>query len=426
MFSRPLHTIRLGLRSLMAHQLRSGLTVLGIVLGVASVIVMLSVGEAARYEALKQLEDLGANTILLRSVKPQQEQDNKAGADMLAYGLTSADMRRIQATIPTVAAATPMREYRKKIRYLDKKQETRIVAITPDFLAQNNIHIRLGRGISELDESRFDNVAVLGAATAEILFPTSDPIGKSVTLEDVDGLRAFVVIGVVEPKTLAGGAVAGVNTDFDHVMFIPFETDRVRLGLELVSFKVGSYQVERLELSQITVTIDRTDNVAKTATVLQGLIEQFHPQKDFSITVPLELLQKAEQTQRMFTMILAAIAAISLIVGGIGIMNIMLATVTERTREVGIRRALGAKRRDIGLQFLVETLVLSCGGGVIGVGLGIALSHLLTIGFGLPTIIALWSPILAFGFSVLVGLASGIYPAQRAARLDPIEALRHE
>jgi putative ABC transport system permease protein len=424
--SRFLHTIRLGFRSLVAHQLRSGLTVLGIVLGVASVIVMLSVGEAARFEALRQLQDLGANTVLVRSVKPQDDPDRKAGVDLLAYGLTSADLNRIRTTIPTVVAATPMREYRKTIRYLDKKQETRIVSITPDFLSQNNIRIRQGRGVAGLDEERFDNVAVLGAATAETLFPTSDPIGKSVTLEDVDGLRAFVVVGVTEPKTLAAGAIAGINADFDHVMFIPFASDRLRLGREIMSIKAGSYQFERLEISQITVTVDRIGHVAQTAVVLQGLIEQFHAQKDFTITVPLDLLEKAEQTQRMFTMILAAIAAISLVVGGIGIMNIMLATVTERTREIGIRRALGAKRRDIGLQFLIETLVLSCGGGLIGVLLGIGLSHGLTFSFGLPTIIEPWSPVLAFGFSVIVGLASGIYPARRAARLDPIEALRHE
>ncbi len=426
MFRRVTHTIRLGLRSLAAHRLRSALTMLGIVLGVASVIVMLSVGEAARYEALRQLEDLGANTILLRSVKPQEEPDKKTGADLLAYGLTPADLRRIRGTVPTVTAATPMREYRKTVRYHDKKQETRIVSITPDFFAQNNIRLRMGRGITELDDERFGNTAVLGAATAEILFPTSDPIGKSVAMEDIDGMHEFVVVGVTEPKTLAAGATVGINVDFDRVMFIPFDTDRVRIGRELISRKTGSFQVDRLEISQITVTVDRTENVAKTAVILEGLVDQFHPNKDVIITVPLDLLEKAEQAQRMFTLILGAIAGVSLLVGGIGIMNIMLATVTERTREIGIRRALGAKRRDIALQFLVETLVLSSFGGFVGIGAGILLSNGLTWTMGLATIIEPWSPFLAFTFSVLVGLISGFYPAQRAARLDPIEALRHE
>jgi putative ABC transport system permease protein len=179
-------------------------------------------------------------------------------------------------------------------------------------------------------------------------------------------------------------------------------------------------------MSQVTVQVDEVANVPKTAAVLQSLIDQYHPRKDVTITVPLDLLEKAERTQRIFTLILGAIAGISLVVGGVGIMNIMLATVTERTREIGVRRAMGAKRRDIAAQFLAETLVLSCGGGLLGVGLGIALAHIVATVFGLPTIIRAWSPIAAFGVSVLVGLISGSYPARRAANLDPIEALRHE
>jgi putative ABC transport system permease protein len=420
------HTIRLGLRSLAAHRLRSALTALGIVLGVASVIVMLAVGEAARYESLKQLEDLGANTIILRSIKPRDDMDQKAGTDLLAYGLTPADLRRIRTTIPTVASATPMREFRKTLRRLDKKLEARIVSVTPEFMPQNNVRIRLGRGITDLDEQRFDNVTILGASAADILFPTSDPIGKSITIEDIEGLRSYIVVGVTEPKTLAAGAAGGAEIEFDRVAFIPFETDRLRFGRELITRRVGSFQIEKLEISQITVTVDEVNNVTKTAAVIQGLIDQFHPKKDVLVTVPLDLLEKAEQTQQLFTLVLGAIAGVSLVVGGIGIMNIMLATVTERTREIGIRRALGARRRDIAAQFLVETLVLSCGGGVIGVVLGIALSFSLTWLAGLPTIIQLWSPIVAFACSVLVGLASGTFPSRRAALLDPIEALRHE
>ncbi len=420
------HTVRLGLRSLAAHQLRSALTVLGIVLGVASVIVMLAVGEAARYEALKQLEDLGANTVILRSMKPRDEQDQKAGADLLAYGLTPADLRRIRTTIPTVVAATPMREFRKTIRRFDKKIEVRVVSVTPDFMRQNNIRLRLGRGITDIDEERFENVIVLGAATADALFPTSDPIGHGVTIENIDGLRTYVVVGVTEPKTLATGAAGEADNDFDRVAFIPFESDRLRFGRELITRGVGSFKIEKLEISQITVTVDNTSNVKKTAAVIESLIEQFHPNKDVLVTVPLDLLEKAEQTQRLFTLVLGAIAGISLVVGGIGIMNIMLATVTERTREIGIRRALGAKRRDIAAQFLVETLVLSCGGGIIGVVIGVAVTYSLTWLAGLPTIIQPWSPLVAFFCSVLVGLASGTFPSRRAALLDPIEALRHE
>jgi putative ABC transport system permease protein len=419
------HTVSLGLRSLAAHRLRSGLTALGIVLGVGSVIVMLAVGEAARYQAMKQLEDLGANTILLRSVKPTDEPNQQQGLDLLAYGLTYVDLDRIRATVPTVVTAAPMREFRKTVRHREQKLEARVVSITPDFLKQINIRLALGRGIDELDERRFDNVAVIGAATAESLFPTQDPIGRTIAIENMDRPRSFTVVGVTEPKVLAAGAESG-NVDFNRVVFIPFATDRVRFGRELFTFKIGSYQVERLEISQITVTVDDVQNVPKTAMVMQSLIDQFHPRKDVAIMVPLDLLEKAEQTQRLFTLILGAIAGISLIVGGIGIMNIMLATVTERTREIGVRRALGAKRRDIAAQFLVETLVLSGAGGVLGIGLGCGLAFAVSSVFGLPAIIRIWSPLVAFGVSVVVGLVSGIYPARRAAYLDPIEALRHE
>jgi putative ABC transport system permease protein len=419
------HGIKLGLRSLAAHRLRSGLTALGIVLGVASVIVMLAVGEAARFQALKQLEDLGANTILLRSVKPADVPTEQKGADMLAYGVTYADHGRILATIPTVAAATPLREYRKTLWHKDKKVETRIVAVTPEFFAQSNIPVIRGRGFEPADERQFANVCVLGAAAAEILFPAEDPVGKSVGIDNFEELKAFTVVGITAPKTLAtGGADAG-DTDFTKVLFIPFASDRVRFGREIMTVKAGSFQMERLEISRLTVQVASLADVPRTAQAIQGCLDRFHPNKDVAVVVPLDLLQKAEQTQRLFTLILGAIAGVSLVVGGIGIMNIMLATVTERTREIGVRRALGAKRKDIAFQFLIETVVLSCGGGLIGVALGVGLTVLLEKGFGIPAVLRTWGPVLAFCVSVVVGLASGLYPARRAARLDPIEALRH-
>jgi putative ABC transport system permease protein len=418
------HFLRLGLRSLAAHRLRSALSTLGIVLGVGSVIVMLAVGEAARYQALKQLEDLGANTILLRSTKPTQEPAQRQGVDLVAYGLTYKDVDRIRATVPTVTAATPVRELRKTVRHRDRKLEARVVGVTPEFLRQSNMRLARGRGIDALDERRFANVAILGAATADALFPAQDPVGRSVAVEMADRLRSFLVIGVTEPKTLAVGSDGG-NVDFNGVVFIPFASDRARLGREQITLKAGTFQIERLEVSQVTVLVNDVRDVPRTAVVIQSLIDQYHPRKDVAVIVPLDLLQKAEKTQQLFTLILGAIAGISLAVGGIGIMNIMLATVTERTREIGIRRAIGAKRRDIAIQFLVETLLLSCSGGLLGIGLGVGLAHAVSVFFGLPTIIRPWSPLTAFGVSVLVGLVSGSYPARRAALLDPIEALRH-
>jgi putative ABC transport system permease protein len=397
--------------------------VLGIVLGVASVIVMLAVGEAARYHALKQLEDLGAGTILLRSVKPADEPSQQQGVDLLAYGLTYTDVERLQ-TLPTVAALTPMREYRKTVRHLDKKLEARVVGVTPDFRRQHNIRVVAGRGIDAADEQGYANVCVLGSAAAETLFPAADPIGRSIDLDSPDRSRGFTVVGVVAPKTLAAADAAG-EADFNRVVFLPFATDRARLGREIMTRKAGSFSVERLEISQLTVSVGAVADVPRTAKAIQSLLDRFHPRKDVVVTVPLDLLRKAEETQRLFTLILGSIAGVSLVVGGIGIANIMLATVTERTREIGIRRALGAKQRNIAAQFLVESLLLSCCGGLVGTALGIGLAFAVSGLIGLPTIIRPWAPVVAFGVSVLVGLASGVYPARRAARLDPIGALRH-
>ena len=423
--TRLTHAIRLGVRSLAGHRLRSGLTALGIILGVASVIVMLAVGEAAQAESLKQLEDLGASTILIRSVKPQDQPDARTGVDMAAFGLTDADLRRIRGTIPTVVSAMPARESRRVARHRDRKLDARILGVTPEFFKQHNLTIAHGRAIEDLDEERFENVAVLGAGAADVLFPGQDPVGKGISLDEVEGPKQYRVIGVTEPKTLAGATEAGANADLNRVVFIPFASDRLRFGRDLVTIRNG-FQIEKIEISQITVTVATTDDVKKTAAAIESLLDQFHPRKDVTVFVPLDLLQKAEQTQRLFTLVLGAIAGVSLVVGGIGIMNIMLATVTERTREIGVRRALGAKRRDVAAQFLVETVILSCGGGLLGVLVGIAFAYLLTWAAGLPVIIRVWSPVVAFAVSVLVGLVSGIYPARRAALLDPIEALRHE
>ncbi len=421
--TRLTHTLRLGLRSLLAHRLRSALTALGIVLGVASVIVMLALGEAARHEAVRQLEELGATTVILRSVKPNEERDRNSGADLLAYGLTLADLERITATVPSVVGATPAREARKDVRHLDRKLEGRVVAVLPSYFAQNGLRLGHGRLLTDLDNRRYENVAVLAAGTAEKLFPVDDPVGRSVQI----GEQAYRVVGVTEfkaPTAGVGGSLAAQDYNLDA--YIPFATDHARNGDIILYAKAGQFQMEKLEVSQITVTVDVLENVRPTAAILQGLLDQFHTQKDTAVTVPLELLERAEQAQRIFTLVLGAIASVSLAVGGIGVMNIMLAAVTERTREIGVRRALGARRRDIAAQFLVESVVLSGVGGLLGVGLGAGVAALVTYAFGFPTILRAWSPLVAVAVAVAVGLASGTYPARRAAAMDPVEALRHE
>lgn len=416
---RILHTVRLSFQSLLGHQLQSALTILGIVLGVASVIVMLAIGEAARYEAVRQFRELGATSIIVRSVKPAAAM--KGGEDeMLTYGLTLSDLDRILATIPSVVSVTPLREFRRPLRYMDRNLEGRLVAVAPNFQEMNNLRLASGRFITRVDDEGFENVAVLGSETAEVLFPFSDPLGKSIR---VDETQFYRVIGVMEPKSNSAGMG---GADYNRDVYIPFNTDRVRFGSVLAEIKPGSFKFEKLEVSQLTVVVDDIAHVRKTAEILRGTLEQFHPQKDTEVSVPLDLLERTERAQQLFTLVLGAIAGISLLVGGIGIMNIMLATVTERTREIGVRRALGAKQRDIAVQFLTETTILSGIGGLLGVGLGVALSYLVTSVFSTPTILKLWAPMLALGVSLGVGLVFGMYPARRAARMDPIEALRHE
>jgi len=421
---RLFHLVRLSLHSLIVNKLRSILTMLGIVLGVASVIVMLAIGEAARFEAVQQIQQLGATNIIVRSAKPPSDGKEAADQYILTYGLTRADLARITDTIPTVQAVTPQREFRKDIRHEGQKLEARVVAVLPGYQAMNGLKIARGRFLTQTDNDRFENVAVLAAETAEELFPLEDPLGRSVCIADGYYYR---VIGVTERRAATGNIGSSLaSQSYNRDVYIPFETDRVRYGDLLVYFKTGTTTAERLEISQLTVEVARMEAVQRTAELIRGTLDQFHTRKDYEITVPLDLLERAEKAQQVFTLVLGAIGSISLVVGGIGIMNIMLATVTERTREIGIRRALGAKRRDIAWQFLVETMTLSSMGGFLGIGLGLGLSTLVAHFFALPTILQAWSTLLAFAVSLMVGLIFGTYPALRAARMDPIEALRHE
>ncbi|MBI3462464.1 MAG: ABC transporter permease [Planctomycetes bacterium] len=424
LIDRPLHTVWLALKNLGRHRLRSTLTTSGIILGVASVIVMLSVGEAARYEAIQQIKDLGATNVIVKSVKPMDDVDRIKQQGVLSYGLTHDDLQRIRDTIPSVISVVPMREFRKELRYLGRKLEGRVVAATPEFLEMNGLRLSRGRFITSMDDERYANVTVIGAESAETLFPFDDPIGRTIRIGES---HYYLVIGVTERRAPSANIGSSLSAqDYNRDAYIPFATDRARFG-ELVTYQRGvSWEAEKLEMSQITVRVDREEDVRQTAQIIEGLLAQFHTEKDTAVTVPLDLLEKVEETQRIFTLVLGAIASISLVVGGIGIMNIMLATVTERTREIGIRRALGAKRRDITWQFLVETVTLSSAGGLLGVLVGVGFSYAVTHFFALRTIIRGWSPLVAFAVSVIVGLVFGTYPARRAAAMDPIEALRHE
>lgn len=420
-------TIRLGVKSLMLHKLRSVLTMLGIIFGVCSVIAMLAIGEGASYEAQQAIKKLGSQNIIIRSVKPPEDA-KKAGIGRgvaLDYGLTYDDGSRIQATIPGVVRVLPVRIIREDVRFFQNSVPCQILGTLPFYASVVGLDVLRGRFLSETDEINRDNVCVLTASLAQRLFPYEDPLTQSVKINSF----YYRVVGLVREKNMPeqrtqSGKMEGEPLDSN--VYITLSTARSRFGDVLVRRQAGSIEIEKVELHQMTVQMRDVAAVEAVSPQIKNLLARFHKKADYETIIPLQLLRQAEQTKRIFNIVLGSIAAISLLVGGIGIMNIMLATVTERTREIGVRRALGAKRQHITMQFLAETVVLSVGGGLIGVFVGIiaplVVSHLTTM----RTIVTPWSVLLAFGISGAVGIAFGLYPAKAAAELDPIEALRHE
>ena len=420
-------TVRLGVKSLMLHKLRSVLTMLGIIFGVCSVIAMLAIGEGASYAAQEAIKKLGSQNIILRSLKPTDDaKQSGLGRGMaLEYGLTYDDGSRIQSTIPGVVRVLPVRIIRENVRFARNSVACQILGTLPDYAEIVGLDIVRGRFLAEMDDLTSDNVCVVTVGLAQRLFPYQDPLTQSIKV------NAFYyrVIGLVREKNLPEqrtqtGKMEG--EPLDNNVYIPLSAARSRFGEILVRRSAGSFEAEKVELHQLTVQMQDVTAVESADAQIKSLLGRFHAKNDYEIIVPLQLLRQAEQTKRIFNIVLGSIAAISLLVGGIGIMNIMLATVTERTREIGIRRALGAKRRDITLQFLVETVVLSVGGGLIGVALGIIAPFIVSHLTEMKTIVTLWSVLLAFSISGAVGIIFGLYPAKAAAQLDPIEALRHE
>jgi len=418
--------VRLAIKSLWMHRLRSFLTVLGIVFGVCSVIAMLAIGEGASYEAQQQIKNLGSQNIILRSVKPPEENKVQGGfaSFSVEYGLTYADISRIKETVPGVTIIVPGRIIRDYVWNIGRRVDAEIVGTVPWYPSMRNHPVARGRFFTDLETRIAANVAVLTPEMAETLFPADNPLGRDVRV----GGSYYRVIGIMAPQTQTRKTdeTAAANPAALHRMFIPLETARARYGETLVKRRTGSFEVERVELHEVTVKVAKVENVLQAARAISNMLRFCHKNKDYEIVVPLELLKRAQRTKQIFNIVLGSIAAISLLVGGIGIMNIMLATVTERTREIGIRRALGAKKRDIVTQFLIESVMLSGIGGVLGVALGIAIPFAVSWLAGMMTIITFWAPFIAFSISALIGIIFGLYPAMRAANMDPVEALRHE
>jgi len=416
-------TLRAGLKSLWLHKLRSGLTMLGITFGVCSVIAMLAIGQGASQEALRQIEKLGSHNIIIQSVKPPEEQTGAGTRSRTSqYGLTYTDAERIRDTVPHVEVLVSARRIRRRVYHGNRRLDTDIVGTVPWYAGVSNAQIVAGRFLTTLDMHGRANVCVLGTRAARALFPAGDAVGSLIVSEKL----RYRVVGILTSS--ATGEVGGkkLKGDPNSEIYVPLTTLQSYFGETVISRSTGSFNIERVEIHELIVKVTSLDNVIPAERVIGAILGQAHKKQDYQVIVPLQLLEQARETQRIFSVVLGSIAAISLLVGGIGIMNITLASVMERTREIGIRRAMGAKKMDITVQFLTETVLLAILGGGLGIALGVLAPSLVTRFANMTTVVTAWSLALAFGISAAVGVIFGIYPAYRAANMDPIEALRHE
>ncbi len=395
---------------------------------------MLAVGEGASHEAQEQIRRLGSTNIILESLKPEEEQSVSTNRSyVIEYGLTYRDLRRIRATLPNVEIVVPGRLIRKHLWNTRHRVDGQIIGTVPWYPQMRDLRVLQGRFFSDFEMENSKNVCVLDAQAVAKLFPFEPPVGGRVRVDS----DYYEVVGIIQAESgeVPSGPVspgaqsqqpAKVGESGLPRVYVPLSAARDRFGEVLMKRRSGSFEAERVELHQAIVQVEREEEVEEAALIIGDLLRAEHKKKDFNIIVPLELLRQAERTKQIFNIVLGAIAAISLLVGGIGIMNIMLASVTERTREIGIRRALGARRSDIVSQFLIETVILSGTGGLIGVGLGFLIPLAITRFANMETIITPEAPLLAFSISALIGIVFGLYPAMRAADMDPVEALRHE
>ncbi|MCC7145583.1 MAG: ABC transporter permease [Phycisphaeraceae bacterium] len=455
-------TIHLGLTNLWLHKLRSLLTIISIIFGVAAVIVMVAIGEGNKRKALAEIQSLGAENILVRSTKPPESaQMNSSNRNfVISYGLKREDLDRIRQTVAPIREVIPLKRVSARVTCGAQQSPASVFGVTPRLQGVASQSVARGRFLTDLDEQIGGNVAVIGAEIADRIFPLFDPLGNEIRIEQV----SFRVVGVLnrvgqsssssssaseQPGASSAGAAQGrgssgstggsgssmVGRDLDLDVYIPLSTASSRFGDLSVRRTSGSTEAEQVEITELIVHVQGRENVPSVADQLRRALNYTKNRDDIRMIVPLELLQQAERTQKNFNYLLLAIASIGLWISGIGIMNIMLASVTERTREIGIRRAVGARRLHIIAQFLVETTVLSGVGGLLGVLLGLSVVPvLLAARMTFPDFfrdqgdpeIATWSIVASFLAATIVGVVFGLYPAYKASQQDPIEALRHD
>lgn len=406
--------IRVSVTGLLDHKLRTFLTMLGIIFGVAAVIAMLSIGEGAKRQALAKYKDLGVNNIIIRDRDLNEEQLQEVRAKF-SQGLSLKDAEAIREVVPMVVSVAPQAELKSEARNGDKSIKVTVIGITPELESILNIRTARGTFINADQYNRNLKVCVIGASVASTLFPVSDPIGKQIKIGD----QWMEIIGIMEQKSLFTETVGELaSRDLNNDIYIPLST---------FSKRFPPQDLLQSELKQITIKISGSEKIVEIAEIIRRVIDRHHfNNDDYSLIIPYELLKQEEKERKSYNFLLGSIAAISLLVGGIGIMNIMLASILERTREIGVRRAIGAKKKDIRAQFLTEAVMISISGGLIGVFLGVSISLVINLFTDVQTNITLYSVCIAFLVSVLVGIIFGYLPARNAANLNPIESIRYE
>jgi putative ABC transport system permease protein len=411
--------IKLALKNIKMHTLRSFLTILGIIFGVSSVVAMLSISEGARRKTIDEIKSLGINNIIVESIKPVSETQPKKGENLLLqrlltiftsyeYGIQKKDMEHIRTTFSEVCYVVPLKEIRKDVYVKGKKVDAKVIGVANEYILAKKLNMNIGRFFNELDIKRYKRVCVIGNVAKNKLFLFYNPIGEFIRISNC----IYEVIGVIND-----------NTDY---IYIPYTTLVADFGYVVSKDEAGGFEQVKVDIDKLYITVKDVNDVIDVSKRVKTYFSKTHPKNDFEIKVPLEYLRQQEATQKIFKIVMSSIAAISLLVGGIGIMNIMLANILERMKEIGTRRTLGATKNHILLQFLTESILLTNFGGIVGIGFGICLSFVVTLYSHWPVVITLDSILLAFILSTFVGIIFGTYPAYKAAKLNPIEALRKE
>jgi len=437
-------------RIILINKVRTFLTALGIIFGVAAVIAMMSIGKGAEKEILAQLELIGVNNIVITPIADtekegqSEEDDDVSQGKRFSKGLDILDVESMMANIPSISLASPEIVMETYVSNKGRQNSVKLIGVSRSFFKVSNIKINNGRNFTEVQVKNALPVCIIGKTMEKKLFPGSSALGKQVKVKDV----WLKVVGVIEEKYISDEAKENLSIrDLNLDIYIPIKSflvryrDRKILVDEvqdtsggMIFFGGGSSGPKKRiprgnyhQLDKLVIQVKESSMLQSTANIIGRMLKRRHNDvQDYNITIPIQLLKQQQKTKQIFNVVLSIIAGISLLIGGIGIMNIMLASVLERTKEIGIIRALGATKQDVILQFLAESVLISIGGGVMGIFLGILSSYIIEFSTGIETILTVTSIVLSFIVATVIGLVFGIMPAKSAANKNPIEAIRHE